>query len=40
LRWTGERRVTEHPLERVFFADKTHGWAVGLGGTVLAYSRS
>jgi hypothetical protein len=27
-------------LERVFFTDKAHGWAVGFGGTVVAYQRS
>jgi len=37
--WTGERSGTEHPLERVFFADRNHGWAVGFGGTVVSYLR-
>ena len=31
---------TEHPLERVFFADRNHGWAVGFGGTVVSYLRN
>jgi hypothetical protein len=24
-------------LERIFFSDRTHGWAVGFGGTILTY---
>jgi photosystem II stability/assembly factor-like uncharacterized protein len=35
--WTTEHSGTEHQLERVFFTDKSHGWAVGFGGTVVAY---
>jgi photosystem II stability/assembly factor-like uncharacterized protein len=35
--WTTERSGTPHPLERVFFSDRNHGWAVGFGGTVVSY---
>jgi hypothetical protein len=35
-----ERSNTEHPLERVFFTDRNHGWAVGFGGTVVSYLRN
>jgi hypothetical protein len=31
-----EQSLTEHNLERVFFADSAHGWAVGFGGTIIA----
>jgi photosystem II stability/assembly factor-like uncharacterized protein len=37
--WTTERSNTEHPLERVFFTSRERGWAVGFGGTVVAYLR-
>jgi hypothetical protein len=40
LHWTTEHSDTEHPLERIFFVDRTHGWAVGFGGTVVAYVRA
>ncbi len=35
--WAMERSVTEHNLERIFFADSAHGWAVGFGGTIIAF---
>jgi hypothetical protein len=37
IRWTEERSGTPHTLERIFFTDRTHGWAVGFGGTIIAY---
>ena len=39
LHWTSERSETQHPLERVFFTDKSRGWAVGFGGTVVSYQK-
>jgi len=29
LHWMSERSPTPHPLERIFFTDRSHGWAVG-----------
>jgi hypothetical protein len=29
---------TEHPLERLYFVSRDRGWAVGFGGTIIAYS--
>ncbi len=40
LQWTIEAGSTRHPLERVFFTDREHGWAVGFGGTIVAYTRT
>jgi hypothetical protein len=38
--WSTERSVTEHNLERVFFADSAHGWAVGFGGTIISFGNA
>ena len=35
LSWTKQISATTHPLERVFIADRGHGWAVGFGGTIV-----
>ena len=29
---------TSHALERLFFVDQNHGWAVGFGGTIISYT--
>ena len=38
LHWTAEPSNT-HPLERIYFTDRDHGWAVGFGGAIVAYTR-
>jgi len=40
LHWTTQQTGTPHPLERIFFAGRTRGWAVGFGGTVVTYVRA
>jgi photosystem II stability/assembly factor-like uncharacterized protein len=35
--WFHENTNVPHALERLFFTDRTHGWAVGYGGTILKY---
>jgi photosystem II stability/assembly factor-like uncharacterized protein len=40
LNWVTQPSGTTHPLERLFFADRAHGWAVGFGGTILNYVRA
>jgi photosystem II stability/assembly factor-like uncharacterized protein len=37
LHWSTEPSGTSHPLERIFLTDRDHGWAVGFGGTIVAY---
>jgi len=37
--WTTVKSGAKHKLERVFFVGKK-GWAVGFGGTILAYDES
>jgi photosystem II stability/assembly factor-like uncharacterized protein len=39
VHWTSQPSGTQHPLERVFFTNRNRGWAVGFGGTVVAYLR-
>jgi hypothetical protein len=38
MHWMSERSPKPHSLERIFFTDRSHGWAVGFGGTIIAYS--
>jgi hypothetical protein len=40
MNWTQQKANTGHPLERVFFVDRTHGWAVGFGGTIVSFSQA
>ena len=40
MHWTTQQSGTAHPLERIFFAGRTQGWAVGFGGTVVKYVRT
>jgi photosystem II stability/assembly factor-like uncharacterized protein len=40
VHWSTEPSGTTHPLERLFFTDQSHGWAVGFGGTILAFGHS
>ena len=35
VHWTLESSGTSHVLQRLFLIDRNHGWAVGLGGTIL-----
>jgi len=38
--WFHESTNVPHALERLFFTDRTHGWAVCYGGTILKYGQS
>jgi len=40
LHWLSERSQTPHALDRIFFTDRSHGWAVGFGGTIISYGNS
>jgi photosystem II stability/assembly factor-like uncharacterized protein len=40
LHWTAESSGTTHPLERIYFTDRDHGWAVGFGGSIIVYDRT
>ena len=35
--WFVEPSNVSHALERLFVIDRSHGWAVGFGGTILTY---
>ncbi|HYJ45188.1 MAG TPA: YCF48-related protein, partial [Pyrinomonadaceae bacterium] len=35
--WVAEASGTTHALERLCFVGRTRGWAVGFGGTIIAY---
>jgi photosystem II stability/assembly factor-like uncharacterized protein len=37
--WRAEPTGTPHALERLFFAGRTRGWAVGFGGTIITIGR-
>jgi len=37
--WMVESSGTSHALQRLFFTDRNHGWAVGFGGTILTISQ-
>ena len=36
--WRTEASGTRHTLERLSLVSRTRGWAVGFGGTIVAYS--
>jgi photosystem II stability/assembly factor-like uncharacterized protein len=36
--WASVPSGTTHPLERLSFVSRTRGWAVGFGGTIIAYA--
>jgi photosystem II stability/assembly factor-like uncharacterized protein len=40
LHWFATPSGTSQALERLFFVDQDHGWAVGFGGTVLTYGQA